>query len=181
MSQPVTKLRVVTPSVDEKPSPKLRYGFEELIVTCRDYSPLLKQCVKEVGPPRAKCPLDFDWRQAFQANAAGLLLVLAARVDDDDDSLVGFCINVIGKPIKYSTTLHAQVDMMYLHPAWRRGWAAINMLKANELRMRQIGVKRLLAAEPTRFKNHTGLRLRQLFKFMGYHPVEIVWEKYLED
>ena len=84
MSQPVTKLRVVTPSVDEKPSPKLRYGFEELIVTCRDYSPLLKQCVKEVGPPRAKCPLDFDWRQAFQANAAGLLLVLAARVDDDD-------------------------------------------------------------------------------------------------
>lgn len=173
MKQPATKLRVVTASDPAT----LSYSFERMFDTWEEFPPLFKQFIKEVGPRPDQCPFDLKWDVVSIGNAQGTYQILHAR--NAEQQLVGFVFNLVGFPDKYKTTLHAQLDMVWLHPDYRKGWNAINMLKENEKQLRRLRVQRILVASPARFKNHTGLSLQRLFRFMGFKAVEIVYEKYV--
>jgi hypothetical protein len=176
-----TTLHVVTASVDEKPepfSPLLTYQFESLIAGAKEFAPLFAACIKEVGPRNKRCPPAFNMREAVHGEVNGALHLMSARVERTDE-LVGFILNIVGYPTKYSRTKHGQMDLVWLHPKWRHGWNAINMCKDNLEYLKRIGVQRVLAASPVRFKNKTGLRTEKLYRFLGFKPLEVVYETYL--
>lgn len=172
LMRPDPKSRSRTVSAREK----LKFAIEPLFVTAPEYPVLFKEFAAEVGPGK-HCPFDYDWNNALQQNIAGNLQVLTARTEDDE--LVGFVFNLIGFPQKYKRTLHGQLDMIWLRPDYRVGWAGVEMIKANEAHLKALGVKRILAAQALRYRNHSGLKLKVLFEYMRFKPLEVVWQKFL--
>jgi GNAT superfamily N-acetyltransferase len=172
---------LVEPTASAAEKPRLTFEFESLIAGAKEFGPLFTACIKEVGPRHKLCPPAFNMPEAIRGELNRQVHVLGARTDDELQELVGFCFNIVAYPTKYSKTLTGQIDLLWLKPAWRSGWTAINMLRENEAYMRRAGVKRLMAAAPLRFKNKTGLRLDRLYRFMGFKPLELICEKYLED
>lgn len=188
IARPAPKLVVVTASDHATPKRKyeLKFSFEPFVNTAPEFRSLLRKFDLDVRPDptdgkpnrRELCPLELNWQAMVLGAAAGRYQILHARLKSSK-KLVGFIFNLVGFPEKYATTLHAQIDMVWLHPQVRRGWAALEMFKENEARLATIGVQRILLAAPEGFANESGIGLEKLIKFMGFQPVEAVYDKFL--
>ena len=119
-------------------------------------------------------PLDPNYETMMQQSINRSLIILTAR-DIESNALIGYVFNLVGTHTHYKTTLHACIDMYWLHPAHRRGWTGYNMLKENKELMRKLGVVRHMIGENLSFTKDDRVRrgFRLMLKRLGYKARDI--------
>lgn len=134
----------------------------------------LKDCFlahwDEVALDKDTILLDPDWFRYDALDRAGILHTITVR---KNGVLIGYHVSLVGGHLHYASTLHAQVDIYYIKPEFRKGRTPINMFKYAEDSLRNIGVKKIYTGCKTHF-DHS-----RLFEFMDYRKTEIVYTKIL--
>lgn len=135
----------------------------------RELPPLFDRHWQESEPDREALPLDPDWDRMFMLASQGMLYVVTAR---DRGRLAGYIFTLVVPHVYSRTSLQAEIQALWLDPAYRGGWAAMNMLRESERLIRANHViARFYAAMPG--------RMTALFRRMGYKQIETVWTKVL--
>ena len=158
------------------PADPLRVGFESFYKIARELPPLFERHWRELALDRERVPLDVDWDRYLALAATDALHVVTVR---DGDVLVGYIFNIVGPHLHYRSTIHAELEMFWLDPAYRgaeNGWFALRMFRENEKHLRSLGVKKVHVAEKLHFM---GGRVGLIFKRLGYKPVETNWGKWI--
>jgi len=176
VKQLAPRLRVVTASAAE--SPRLSITFEPFYVIARELLPLFRQHWRELAVHKDVIPLDPNWDLMMQQSLNGVLHVLTVR---DENKLVGYIFNIVAPHSHYKTTLHAYVDMFWLHPNYRRGLTGLKMFRENENYLRKLGAVRLLAGEKLHWHSKRQRQVRVLFRRLGLKAHEVMFSKLLVD
>ncbi len=94
---------------------------------------------------------DFEFNPQFQVyelmEQAKMLHIFTAR---EDGALVGYVVSFITKHIHYEHVDVCMCDLIFLHPDYRKGWTASNMLQGWTEDIKLLGVN--MACVPTRNK-----------------------------
>jgi GNAT superfamily N-acetyltransferase len=136
-----------------------------------ELAPLFERHWHELALDRDRIALDPDWDRYYDLATVGTLKVTTARCDG---VLVGYIFNLIGPHLHYRSTLHVEIEMFWLDPAYRGGWFALRWFRDNEAAMKKLGASRISAG----LKNHfMGGRVGLIFRRMGYSPVETIYSK----
>lgn len=152
------------------------FQWERLRAIAPELPPLFKEHWRELAVNKKTVPLAPDWDRYFAADLVGQLLIQTVRVKG---VLVGYMFNFVGPHLHYSQTYWCAVDMYYLDPVYRTGWAGVKMFVYNERRLRAIGVKIISAVEKLHFHNDNNRRVAVLMKRLGYKRVEVAYQKTL--
>lgn len=148
---------------------------EKFSAIVHELPPLFLRHWQELGTSREQIPLDPDWDRYFALEVNGALHIMTAR---SEGVLVGYIFNVVGPHLHYRSTLHAEIDMFWLDPAWRGTWFTLRWFRDNDHMLRGLGVKRVHVGT----KNHfIAGRVGSIFRRLGYSPVETVWASVLAD
>lgn len=150
--------------------PELRFTVEPFGYVREEIAGLMERHWREIGGTDAQ-PLDVDWDRFEQLEAAGVLYTLCAR--DRGGQLAGYVVHIVAPALHYRSFLQAHDDAHYLAPEYRRGLAAVRMLKAAEDMLRAAGVKAVTYHTKLRAGNDRGA----VFKRLGYEPVETLYRK----
>jgi hypothetical protein len=163
---------------DEFPAPTeprmlVKFQIEPFHKIRAELPPLFERHHNELGRDKEVVPLDPNWDVMMELGIRGFLRVLTARNASGD--LVGYVFNLFGPHMHYRTTFHANVDMYWLDPAYRKGWNGIRMLRTNEAEMKKLGVVRYMIGENLLFDE----RIRAVFKRLGYVASDTNYRKVL--
>lgn len=160
------KLKVVTASTRG-----LETALEPFHKIAHELPPLFERHWLELALDRDTIPLEPDWDRYYDLAVVGTLRVMTARCDG---VLVGYIFNLIGPHLHYKSTLHVEIEMFWLDPAYRGGWFPVKWFSLNEREMRKLGAKRI----STGLKNHfMAGRVGWIFRRMGYKPIETIWSR----
>jgi hypothetical protein len=127
---------------------------------------------QEVALTQEAVPLDMDVERYAALDAAGILHIVTGR---DAGRLVAYHTSLIMGHLHYKSTLHALVDLFYVHPLWRRGTTALRLFGTAHRALKQRGVVKVMSGT----KLHSGLDMTRLFIFMGYELAEHQFTKLL--
>ncbi len=116
-------------------------------------------------------PLDPDWDRYVHAEKLGVLDFFTIR---DGEQLVGYVISMLGGHIHYKSTKHAQVDIYFVHPDYRKNGVGFNFFKAWEEHLKAAGVIKIITGTKLH-KNHT-----EFFKLLGYKHTDNVMTQILK-
>jgi hypothetical protein len=117
-------------------------------------------------------PYNPDWSQYLSYELTDSCIAITARYDG---ILIGYALYLIG-PFKHNKdVLYADLDAIWISPAFRSGFLAMKMLKMGEAELKgKVGY--LMATSTT--KNPIDI----LFKRLDFRPIETVyWKKLGED
>jgi hypothetical protein len=143
-------------------------------VIAHELPPLFKRHWQELGRDRDDVILDPNWDYFMQESIAGRLRVLTARAGA---ALIGYIFFFFGPHLHYKSTLHAQVDMYWLEPRYRRGWTGIKMFRAYDDELKRLGVVRSYISENLMFKGRHGRMMRVILKRFGYRACDVMYRK----
>ena len=93
----------------------------------------------------------------------------------DAGRLVAYHTAIVTPHLHYRSTVHALVDLYYVHPLWRRGTTALRLFGTAHRALKQRGVVKVMSGT----KLHSGLDMTRLFLFMGYELAEHQFTKLL--
>ena len=153
--------------------PDLTSQVEKFHEIARELPPLFEQHYREIAVDQDAIPLDPDWDRYFWLSLNGMLVVRTARCDK---VLVGYIFNLVGPHLHYRSTLHAEIEMFWLDPAYRGSAFALRWFRENEAHLRSLGVKRVGVATKNGYMSG---RVGLIFKRLGYKPIETVWARTL--
>ena len=153
-------------------TPRLTAQVESFYAIRHELPPLFEQHWRELALDHDAIPLAPDWDRYLGMTATGNLHITTARFGD---KLVGYIFNFVGPHMHYATTLHAEMEMFWLDPAYRGGWFAIRLFRTNERHLRKLGVKKIMAATKTHYL--AGRVGSILLKRLGFKPFETNWSK----
>jgi hypothetical protein len=119
-------------------------------------------------------PLDPDFNAYAALDHVGQLQVITVRSDGD---LVGYHTSIVRPHLHYKGTLHAQVDLYYLHPEFRRGINGLRLFEAAERAWRERGVIKAM----TGTKLHDHLNVGRIFERQGWRATEHSYTKVLKE
>lgn len=103
-----------------------------------EIKPLLELHYHEIASFKDSIPLDPNFARYAELDAAGALLIIAAR---RDGVLVGYSIFFLTHHLHYQSTLIAANDIVFLHPSERSGGMGIRLFKESERIARERGAK----------------------------------------
>lgn len=101
---------------------------------------LFVQHYYELAPDRDFSPLAPNWDKYLALEKAGTLHTLTVR---SEGKLVGYAFLMCAYGLHFCSTPMAWVDVMYLKPECRKGFAGVNIIKSIVHLARALGVKRL--------------------------------------
>lgn len=127
---------------------------------------------QEVALTQAEIPLDMDVERYAALDAAGILHIVTGR---DQGRLIAYHTSLIMGHLHYKSSLHAFVDLYWVHPLWRRGTIALRLFGAAHRSLKARGVVKVQSGT----KLHSGLDMSRLFTYMGYAHVEKTFTKLL--
>lgn len=157
--------------------PRVKLSWEKFATVVDDMARLLPTHWEEVDVFHAEAPLKPDWERYREFEKAGLLYIMTARVGA---TLVGY-LTVLAYPhLHHKETKWATVDVMWLHPEYRKGWTGVRMIKHLEKGMQKIGARIVWFAVKKHFKNKNARGVGELLAFLGYGEVETVYAKVLK-
>lgn len=113
----------------------------------------------------AAVPLDLNFAQYMQLDAAGVLYVITARYQG---KLVGYLISTLGAHLNFVTTVYSTAHMYYLLPKHRRGWNGVRLFRkwidaAEHSSVRVLQVSGTLLA-----KNKRDRQVGVLLQYLGF-------------
>ena len=146
---------------------------EENFVEC---IPELKNYVQlhweELGVTKDHVPVSMDWDRYAETEHAGKLHTVTVR---KDGKLIGYHVAFIGTHFHYKDTLHAHIDLYFIHPEYRVGRTGLRMFQFVEKCWKRMGVVRVVTSCKVHFDHH------RLFEHMGYHCTDKVFMKILKE
>jgi GNAT superfamily N-acetyltransferase len=107
-----------------------------------EIKPLIQMHYDEIALHKEHVLLDPDWDRYAAIDSTGNLLIVTAR--NEKMQLVGYAVFFITPHIHYKSTMIASNDILYLHPAYRKGRVGIRLLKDSETACRYRGVNKIL-------------------------------------
>lgn len=132
---------------------------------------LVRNAWQELCEYQAEFPMDLDLEAYLRLQEMGKLYLATIR---QDGILVGYFLALLGGTLHYRNCLTAQMDMIYVHPRFRSGAAALRLLRFVLSDLRALGIQRVNAG--TKTKKDIG----RLFRAFGFQPVEITYSRLLE-
>lgn len=114
--------------------------------------------------------LDPDWDKYTHLEAQGFLRTMAVR---DEGTLVGYCVVFLTDNIHSKTKVVGAVDIIYLHPTYRRGIISLKFFKYIEKVLKNDGVDYI------RTTVRPNVDHAKFLEYMGYSYVEAVYTKEL--
>lgn len=127
---------------------------------------------QEVALTQEAVPLDMDVERYSDLDNAGLLHIVTGR---DHGRLVAYHTAIVTPHLHYKSTMHALVDLYYVHPLWRRGTIALRLFGAAHRSLKVRGVVKVMSGT----KLHSALDMSRLFTYMGYELAEKQFTKLL--
>jgi hypothetical protein len=170
---PVGANRVAPDTTSASARPDLSIQVEKFYEIARELPPLFERHYREIALDQDSIPLDPDWDRYFMLALNGMLHVCTAR---SGSVLVGYIFNLVGPHLHYRSTLHAEIEMFWLDPAYRGGSFVLKWFRQNEATLKELGVKKVGVATKNGYKDG---RVGLIFKRLGYRPVETTWAKVL--
>lgn len=134
--------------------------------------PLFQAHWQEVALHQDRIPLVVDAARYQSLSDADILLIVTARAAG---VLVGYWMGFVLPHLHYADTLHATMDIVYVQPAYRKGFLAWRLFKYVEARCQARGVVRVSQGT----KVHAGLDLSRLYTRLGYEHTENHFTKLL--
>ena len=144
-------------------------SFTELL---GELKPLLPLHWEELALDKDKVPLDPQFDIYIRREAAGEVMMVTARRDGE---LVGYFIGFVAPGLHYKTCLTLIMDIFFIRPDARNGFAGVKLFKAVEKEARRRGVQRMIVGS----KMHADASV--LFERLNYLPVETYFSKWIGD
>lgn len=148
-------------------------AVEPFFKIAREAVPIFSRHWEELALNKDVIPLELDFDRYLDMSATGMLQIVTAR---SGGALVGYIFNLVGPHLHYKSTLHAELEMFWLDPAFRAGWFPVKMFRFNEEHLKSLGVKRVNANVKIHFMAG---RVGKLFERLGYAPTEVSYGKVL--
>ena len=146
------------------------YLQEPLFQVKKEATELARQDWEETTKFKDSHPFEIDWDLYELLESIGSLLVFTAR---DGEKLVGY-FSVIKTPDMHSKgRFFFTNDAIFLHKDYRKGLAGVGLIKFVEKCLREDGCDHLQIAFTTEYN------IGKLLKRLGYHEIEIRFEKRL--
>lgn len=144
-------------------------SFTELL---GELKPLLPLHWEELALDKDKVPLDPQFDIYIRRETAGEVMMVTARRDGE---LVGYFIGFVAPGLHYKTCLTLIMDIFFIRPDARNGFAGVKLFKAVEKEARRRGVQRMIVGS----KMHADASV--LFERLNYLPVETYFSKWIGD
>ena len=135
-----------------------------------ELTPLLEKHWEEVAIDKDTTPLDPDWSGYDLLERAGMLVCVTARAEDG--RLVGYTSYTLTRHMHYNLQV-ADCGPFFLDPAFRKGLAGVNLFRAAEVVLKDLGVERVV--HKVKLSHDVG----RIFERMGYRPIERTYVKTL--
>jgi GNAT superfamily N-acetyltransferase len=139
-----------------------------------DAPPLWALHYTEVAIDQEVIPLDMDLERYAALDAADVLHIVTMRTVPEQ-ALVGYQTSLVSGHLHYKSTLVAAVDLYYVLPAYRQGWAGVRLFREAERTLKARGVVKIARGT----KLHAGLDMTRLFQYLGYRTTEQLLTKLL--
>lgn len=150
----------------------ITYAVEAWSAVQEEMAPLWVKHWEEVALNRDKMPLVPDFANYDTMEQLGMLHIVVAR---KEGQIVGYHFTIVRPHLHYSTTLCGQTDIYYIAPEHRTGRTPLRLFQFVEKTLKARGVKKLFTG--TKLSLNAG----PLFEFMGWHPTETLYTKYIGD
>lgn len=147
----------------------LTYRREKLSSIREEIAPLLEKHWDEVAIEKDTVPLSPDWPMYELLENCGALVCITARHCGE---LVGYASYVLSRHLNYDLRV-ADCGPFFLDPVFRKGMAGVNLFRAAEIMLKDMGVDRVV------HKVKLSLDVGSIFERMGYKPIERVYVKTL--
>ena len=104
-------------------------------------SGLIEMHYREIASDKHAIPLEPDWDAYDALEASGNLVCMTAR---DKSVLIGYAVFILRWHLHYRTTKFAANDVIFLHPAYRRGTTVgRDLIRKAEQELREYGVDKI--------------------------------------
>jgi GNAT superfamily N-acetyltransferase len=118
----------------------LTFAKESVLRVADEIMPLLELHYEEVALHKDSIKLDPDWARYVAMEEQGNCHVYTLR---DGVVLVGYAVFFMSQHIHYQRTLVASNDILFIHPMYRRGTAALRFIKYCEEQVKNRGVNKI--------------------------------------
>jgi GNAT superfamily N-acetyltransferase len=151
----------------------LTYQQDDWPTFTAEARPLWRAHWTEIANHQDVIPLVPDDAAYTALDQAGLLHVVTAR---DGGPIVGYVVGILKPHLHYATTPHFHMDVLWLHPQWRKGLAGYRLLQAVERTVQQRvgGLVKILLGTKTHYD------LGALYTRLGYTEIERTFAKVLK-
>lgn len=148
----------------------LTFQVEKLEAVRPELEPLLLAHWEEVAIEKETVPLDINWGAYMTLDGMGLLVGITAR---DEGKLAGYASYILTRHMHYNLKV-ADCGPFFLHHNYRKGLAGVNLFRAAEKILKDMGVQRVV--HKVKLSHDVG----RIFERMGYRPIERTYVKTLE-
>ena len=125
---------------------------------------------EEIALNKDAIKLNPFFEQYEEAEKSGILKIFTAR---DDGKIVGYFAVLVNRALHYKDHLFATNDVIFLHPSYRKGYTASNLIKFAIECLTQDGISMVFINT----KVHKPFDI--LLKRMGFEHVENLYAKRL--
>jgi len=127
---------------------------------------------EEIAHERDKIPLEVNYREYNALAEIGVVHLLVAR---EHGAMVGYHLSMVKGHLHYASLLSAFVDVYFMLPKYRLGFAGIKLFREAEKSLRARGVRKIFTG--TKISKDMSI----IFKRLGYKHVENLLTKYIGD
>lgn len=132
---------------------------------------LIKLHWEELALNKDKVPLAVDYDKYNQLQKVGVIKTIGAY---KENKLVGYSVLIVQPSLHYSTTIFAQVDVIYVHPDERNSNVGAKLLIATEKVAKEFGASVILHHA----KPYVPMIIKPLEK-LNYELYEHIYGKYI--
>ena len=133
-----------------------------------DIQVLIKEHWEEIAHNKDVIPLDPNYDLYEKMEAAGRLIICAARLEGE---LIGYSLFFLTYPMHYQTTLVATNDLLFMRKAYRGSHYGVSLIRESEAKVLALGAKKVAwHIKP----EHD---FSPILKKMGYQLDEILYAK----
>jgi hypothetical protein len=150
----------------------ITYAVEPWSSVQAEMAPLWVKHYEEVALNRDKMPLDPDFANYDAMEQLGMLHIVVAR---KEGQIVGYHFTLVRPHLHYVSTLCGMTDIYWIAPENRTGRTPLRLFQFVESTLKARGVKKLFTG------TKKSLDAGPLFEFMGWHPAETLYTKYIGD
>lgn len=115
---------------------------EKILAAAEEMESLLQSHFDEVALHKDEIPLDPDWPRYVALEEHGICHLITARIDG---KLIGYSVVFLSTHMQHASTMVADCDALYIHPAYRHGSkAGIRIIEYTEKFVKSLGAKKMV-------------------------------------